>query len=379
MTRPDIQFEDIPEWPVVHIGLHPDLTTGEPLLTIGGARVTVPAGHDPRRYAIQAVSRRAKVLGRPIRAIAREGPNEWPLIIHPDGAITDPNAVPPPRRGRRTGHPPGWRMPTGLGLGIAGLVLLVGLAASVFVVGPAAQRSIAAPPPASSSSDHTSPTSRPSMRRHRSAPPSAHAPAISTHPQPAASSSAPATTTSRPPTITFAPPATPATPSTRAAPPSPPRSTPGAAVPHTREQPAPRRRPAPTTTSTRTVTPSPSTEQTTPSTTQAPTPHGPAIRGPVHIGDYCLAEFIGVAIAERCAGNTAEQTWTFHDGQLQQADGCLTVSDQRAILATCTGDDSQHWGRTTAGQLHNVGTNTCLIPASTDSNTATVSAVTCST
>jgi ricin-type beta-trefoil lectin protein len=372
MTRHDIQLEDIPEWPVVRIGLQPDPTTGTPALTIAGNPVNVPAGQDPRRYAITAAAAQAKMLGRPIRVIASEGTNEWPLIIYPDGGITDPNAV-----GAR--EKPGWRMPAGLGLGIAGLVLLAGLAASVFVIGPTALHSSAAPPPASSPPAHTTPAAPPPPRTQHSAPPPTSAPAISTPPHPAAPSS-PSTTRSRPPTITFAPPVTPATPSAAQSssqpPPPRPRSTPGTpTAPRTHEQLAPPTRPAPKTTSTSTTTPSPSTS----STSQAPTPDGPAIRGPVRVGDYCLAGFIGVAIAERCAADTSEQTWTFRDGQLAQPDGCLTVSDRRAILARCTaGDDAQRWNRSGDGQLHNIGTNTCLIPASNDSDTVTVSAVTCS-
>lgn len=291
MTRDDIQLEDIPEWPVVHIDLHPDPNTGTPLLTISGARLTVPAGHDPRRYAIHAASSRAAVLGRPIRAIATDGDHKWPLIIHPDGAITDPNAA--PRRTDRARRPHQARMPAALALGLAGLVFLIGLATSVFVIGPTAQRTLAAPSPA---------------------------------PPPPANTTLPSS--------------------------PPPRSTP---LTRTRKQPTPRPRPAPT---------------TKPST-------APPRRGPVAVGNYCLAGFIGVAIAERCAPDTAEQTWTFQNGQLRQPDGCLTVADRRAILATCTDDDTQRWNRTHTGQLHNTGTNTCLTPAGNDRDTATISVVTC--
>jgi ricin-type beta-trefoil lectin protein len=77
--------------------------------------------------------------------------------------------------------------------------------------------------------------------------------------------------------------------------------------------------------------------------------------------------------------DTSEQTWTFQDGQLAQPDGCLTVSDHRAILAKCAGDDTQRWNRTGDSQLHNIGTNTCLIPASNDRDTVTVAVVACST
>ncbi|UGQ09025.1 hypothetical protein LO772_18825 [Yinghuangia sp. ASG 101] len=100
----EIDPSDVPVWPVVVM----ELLTDEHI-RVDGDNVAVPPGADPRETAVAAVAATASLIGRPVRAEAREPDGTtWPLIITPDGraVAAGPARRPPPiakRRGFRGG------------------------------------------------------------------------------------------------------------------------------------------------------------------------------------------------------------------------------------------------------------------------------------
>jgi hypothetical protein len=95
---------DVPAWPVVVVELRTD---GQ--INVDGDTFAVPDGADVRQTAIAAVATTASLIGRPVRAEAREPDGTiWPLIVTPDGQAIAAGAGrrPPPtakRRGFRGG------------------------------------------------------------------------------------------------------------------------------------------------------------------------------------------------------------------------------------------------------------------------------------
>lgn len=94
-------LDDIPVWPTLSIELHAD---GR--VRVDGERVDVPPGADARTAAIQVVGGTAALIGRPVRAEAREADGTvWPLVVTPDGrAFPAGPARVPANDGRRTGR-----------------------------------------------------------------------------------------------------------------------------------------------------------------------------------------------------------------------------------------------------------------------------------
>jgi Ricin-type beta-trefoil lectin domain len=403
----DLPVADIPGWPLIRIELRHDLHTGQPLLTVAGEPLEVPEGEDPHRVAINAATAQARELGRPVRAIAGDGTDDWPLIVYPDGATADPDAEPPrpPRRRARRDRAPRSRLPAGLGFGIAGLVVLIGVATSLMLITPTA-RSTALPPTTAPSTSNPSTINRP---------------AILPEDLP---TSTPSTNTTR----TAAPPTTTATPTPTATPPNPPTAgppeptiqftamaTPPAqhaptATTHLRRPTQRTRRPAPATdppapvtiteqapptqvtvtappavTATEQPAPLPQiTEQPLPQITEQPQSSTPANgytsppantalapTGSVQLANgYCLADQSSTVRAATCANGDQSQTWTNSEGTIQHDGLCVTLGANSISLEGCTGSGSQIWTRLGTGQLHNQQSGTCLGIAATSDGTA---------
>lgn len=95
---------EVPAWPVVAIDLRTD---GH--VRVDDETVPVPAGADMRQTAVDVVAATAALIGRPVRAEAREPDGTvWPLVVTPDGQVLSAGAArrPPPatkRRGFRGG------------------------------------------------------------------------------------------------------------------------------------------------------------------------------------------------------------------------------------------------------------------------------------
>ncbi|WP_436787963.1 hypothetical protein [Yinghuangia sp. YIM S10712] len=99
-----IDPSDVPAWPVVVVELRTD---GQ--VRVDGDMFAVPQGADVRQTAIAAVAATASLIGRPVRAEAREPDGTvWPLIVTPKGQAIAAGAArrtPPAakRRGFRSG------------------------------------------------------------------------------------------------------------------------------------------------------------------------------------------------------------------------------------------------------------------------------------
>ncbi|KWX05995.1 hypothetical protein TH66_00380, partial [Carbonactinospora thermoautotrophica] len=82
----------MPAAPDPHTDTAPDLTillTATGRAYLNGARVPVTGHTDPLAAAVRAAAAIAVQLGRPVRATATDPDGTtWPLIIHPDGAVT---------------------------------------------------------------------------------------------------------------------------------------------------------------------------------------------------------------------------------------------------------------------------------------------------
>lgn len=77
----EIDPADVPAWPVVGVEMRTD---GQ--VRVDGETFAVPDGADVRQAAITAVATTASLIGRPVRAEAREPDGTvWPLIVTPDG------------------------------------------------------------------------------------------------------------------------------------------------------------------------------------------------------------------------------------------------------------------------------------------------------
>lgn len=93
-------FPDVPAWPVVGIELRAD---GR--IRVDDDMFVVPDGADMRQTAIAAVAATASLIGRPVRAEAREPDGTvWPLIVTPEGqAIAAGSGQRQPPTARRRG------------------------------------------------------------------------------------------------------------------------------------------------------------------------------------------------------------------------------------------------------------------------------------
>ncbi|MFG1913065.1 hypothetical protein [Kribbella sp. NPDC048928] len=86
-------------FPQIDIVLNDD----RPRLVVAGAEHPL-TGQDLvelRENAIKRIAQTATALGRPVRVTAYEAESTWPLIIHPDGTVTDGSHLSPPGRPRR--------------------------------------------------------------------------------------------------------------------------------------------------------------------------------------------------------------------------------------------------------------------------------------
>lgn len=96
----DMPLPDVPAWPVQTVELR-----GDGQVRVDGEHVPVPPGTEPRAAAIAVVAGTASLIGRPVRAEAREADGTvWPLVVTPDGraiAAGTPRHPAPGRRGRR--------------------------------------------------------------------------------------------------------------------------------------------------------------------------------------------------------------------------------------------------------------------------------------
>ncbi|NUP30416.1 MAG: hypothetical protein HOU01_01700 [Streptomycetaceae bacterium] len=93
-----IDADNVPGWPVVTIEITPD-----GLLVVDDDALDVPPGADPRRVGTEAAARTAATLGRPVRVKAvEEDGTIFPLIVSPDGEVTEGGpALPPPQNRRK--------------------------------------------------------------------------------------------------------------------------------------------------------------------------------------------------------------------------------------------------------------------------------------
>lgn len=327
MSTPPVDGHDVPAWPVIRITLGRDLRGGLPELTVGNEPVDVPTGGDPRTLAIAVVAQEAQRLGRPVRALAVDEDGSWPLIVHPDGATSDPPATSAPRRRPSMSTPPTLRArparaPTGLVAGIAGLVLLLGLAAGAVAVTTTAART----PPATAAA--------PSTPAPDPLPPTTTAPPTSPTASPTPTVPArPTTTSPRAPAA-----AVPARP-TRTAATTPPRSRAST-------------RPAP------------------PSRTRIPRSTAPALPvvGPLRNGlGRCLTGSPdGSAIwTATCEPGNPSQSWTTTaDGTLRQGAKCVSAAatgPSVGIIPCTAGTATQRWTPASPpGHLINAAAALCL-------------------
>lgn len=91
------EIAEIPAWPVVPIELGADGSA-----RVEGDPVPVAAGEDPRAAAVRVVAATARIIGRPVRAEAREADGTtWPLIVTPDGAVVPAGPGRPPAPAKR--------------------------------------------------------------------------------------------------------------------------------------------------------------------------------------------------------------------------------------------------------------------------------------
>lgn len=93
-------LSDVPAWPVVAI----DLST-DGRVRVDDETIVVPVGADMRRTAVEAVAATAALIGRPVRAEAREPDGTvWPLVVTPEGEVLSAGSGrPPPPTARRRG------------------------------------------------------------------------------------------------------------------------------------------------------------------------------------------------------------------------------------------------------------------------------------
>jgi outer membrane protein assembly factor BamB len=75
---------DVPDRPIITIVLDHDGHA-----TVDGRAVAVEHAEDPQGVLLAMASRRAALLGRPVRVEARDPDGVWHLAAHPDGAVTE--------------------------------------------------------------------------------------------------------------------------------------------------------------------------------------------------------------------------------------------------------------------------------------------------
>ncbi len=80
--------------PVVRVRV--DRADGGVPLLVDGVAVPLDRGADPHRAGLALAARRARGLGRPVRVEMASPWSSWPLVVHPDGAVDDGRATPPP-------------------------------------------------------------------------------------------------------------------------------------------------------------------------------------------------------------------------------------------------------------------------------------------